>query len=895
MTRSLHALLTAHTDTPEAPAILAPDREALSYGALSAHVAATVRSLRALGVGRSDAVAVVLPQGPELALAFLGVAAGAIVAPLNPTYRSSEFDFYLGDLDAKALIVHAGLDSPARLIAEKRGIPVVELTPVREAGAGSFSLDAPPGGRPHEGDAEPAGPDDIALMLHTSGTTARPKLVPLRHGNICASAHNIAATLQLGAHDRCLNIMPLFHIHGLIGATLSSLAAGASLACPPVFSAERFFEWLAALRPTWYTAVPTMHQAILRQADAHRELIARHPLRFIRSSSAALPARVLSELERVFGAPVIEAYGMTEGAHQLASNPLPPRARKAGSVGVAAGPDIAIMDGSGALLAAGVVGEIVVRGANVTAGYRDNPAANAAAFRDGWFRTGDQGYVDADGYVFITSRIKELINRGGEKIAPVEVEEVLLEHPAVAQAVVFPLPHATLGEAVGAAVVPQPGASVSEAALQEYVLERLADHKVPSRVVSIAEIPKGPTGKVQRTTMAAQLGERLRNEYLAPRSPVEEQLGALWSEVLGVERVGVRDNFFALGGDSLRASQVFARIGKTFGKSLPPAALLQAPTVEQLAALIEGHETSRSCLVLVQPGGPKPPFYYVHGPGGDVLHARKLALLVGRERPFFGVQARALYGTEPPHRRIEDMAAHYVAEIRRHQPEGPYFLGGFCFGGQVAFEMARQLHMQGQEVALVAMIDSYVRRFAPAASRARTSSRSHLVPRAFRKVRFHLETLRPLDWRARRRYVTTRFGNARLTFTTAGWRLVERAFARVGMAVPEALQPHDLSLVHYRAGRSYLPQPYAGAVTLLISEQSPEPAAQDPRLAWRGLAAGGARVYTITGTHDTLLEDAQMRQLARYLRESLEAAQAASDGGEVTSAGRGQSRTSPTS
>jgi oxalate---CoA ligase len=494
----------------------------------------------------------------------------------------------------------------------------------------------------------------------------------------------------------------------------------------------------------------------------------------------------------------------------------------------------------------------------------------------GWFRTGDQGHLDGDGYVFITSRIKELINRGGEKVAPPEVEDVLLAHPGVAQAVVFPLPHGTLGEAVAAAVVLRPGATSSEAELQEFVLERLADHKVPSRVVCVAEIPKGPTGKVQRTMMAAQLADALRSDYVAPRSPAEKQLASLWREILGIERVGVRDNFFALGGDSLRAGQVFARIRKVFGKTFPPGALLQAPTVEQLARLIDGDDGARSCLVLIQPGGPKLPFYYVHGPGGDVLHARRLAALMSRSQAFYGVQARGLYGTQPPHRRIEDMAAHYVSEIRRHQPHGPYFVGGFCFGGQVAFEMARQLHLQGERVALVAMIDSYVRRFAPSSSAP--SSRSHVVRRALRKLQFHLATFRRLDRAARRRYLATRLGNARMTLTMAARRRLEQLFTAFGLATPEAFRPRDLTLIHYEAGRAYLPRPYAGSVTLFVSEHSPAPVSQDPRLAWKELAAGGARVYTIPGTHDSLLDDAQLRQLAGHLQESLEAAQVASDG-----------------
>jgi acyl-CoA synthetase (AMP-forming)/AMP-acid ligase II len=346
----------------------------------------------------------------------------------------------------------------------------------------------------------------VALVLHTSGTTSRPKLVPLSHANLCASAGHIAASLALTPADRCLNIMPLFHIHGLIAALLSSLSAGASVACTAGFNALQFFSQMREFVPNWYTAVPTMHQAVAARASHHRDVIAAHPLRLIRSSSASLPPQVMADVEAAFGAPVIEAYGMTEAAHQMASNPLPPRPRKPGSVGLPAGPEVAIMSESGELLAADAVGEVVIRGPNVTAGYRNNAQANAQAFTNGWFRTGDQGRLDAEGYLWLTGRLKEIINRWGEKISPREVDEVLMDHPAVAQAVTFALPHDKLGEDVAAAVVCKQGASVSERDLQKFAGERLAAMKVPRRIVFLAEIPKGATGKLQRIGLARVLG-----------------------------------------------------------------------------------------------------------------------------------------------------------------------------------------------------------------------------------------------------------------------------------------------------------------------------------------------------------------------------------------------------
>jgi acyl-CoA synthetase (AMP-forming)/AMP-acid ligase II len=330
--------------------------------------------------------------------------------------------------------------------------------------------------------------------------------VPLSHRNLTASARHVATTLALTPADRCLVIMPLFHIHGLIGGLLSSLYAGASVHCPPGFNALKFFGQLDQAEATWYTAVPTMHQAILGRAERNADVLARRKLRLIRSSSASLPPQVMRGLEEAFGCPVIESYGMTEAAHQMASNPLPPKPRKPGSVGIAAGPEVGIMDLEGKLLARGETGEIVIRGPNVTAGYANNPKANAEAFTHGWFRTGDQGVMDAEGYLSITGRLKEIINRGGEKIAPREVDEVIMDHPAVAQVVTFGMPHDKLGEDVAAAVVLKEGQQVTESDLRAFVSTRLVDFKVPRKILFLAEIPKGATGKLQRIGLAQKLG-----------------------------------------------------------------------------------------------------------------------------------------------------------------------------------------------------------------------------------------------------------------------------------------------------------------------------------------------------------------------------------------------------
>ncbi len=498
--RTLQNLFAAAPD--EALALTAPDAKPLTFGKLRALTEETIGALNGFGVGRGDRVAIVLPNGPHMAAAFIAIAQGSTAAPLNPAYKLDEFEFYMEDLKAKALVVEAGSTSPAIEAARKLGVLLLTLEP-RGDGAGDFTLS---GGTPAPV-AVPgfAAPDDVALILHTSGTTSRPKIVPLSQHNVATSAQNIARTLEFSQSDRGLNITPLFHIHGLIAGLLAPLSRGGSIFCTPGFNALKFFHWMEEARPTWYTAVPTMHQAILTRAAHHADTIARYPLRFIRSSSASLPPQVIAALESTFRAPVVEAYGMTEAAHQMASNPLH-GVRKPGSVGLAAGPEVEIMGEGGEILAGGAVGEIVIRGENVTLGYENNPKANAENFIDGWFRTGDQGVKDAEGYIRLTGRLKEIINRGGEKISPREIDEAMMDHPAVLQAVAFAAPHEMLGEDVAAAVVLREGVSVTEKELKAFLSERLAAFKVPRKIMFLEEIPKGATGKLQRIGLAQKLG-----------------------------------------------------------------------------------------------------------------------------------------------------------------------------------------------------------------------------------------------------------------------------------------------------------------------------------------------------------------------------------------------------
>ena len=699
---------------PDASALLAPGRTPLAYAGLRRFVQGVASGLRAQGIARTDRVALVVENGAEAASAFLAVASAAVSAPLNPNYRAREFELYLDDMHAKAVLVESTLDTAVRDVARRHRLAILELRVDQAEDAGVFQIDGVDTAATVD-DLDP-NPEDIALLLHTSGTTSFPKLVPLTHRNLLSSACNVARTLHLAPTDRCLNVMPLFHIHGIVASLLASLHSGASIACMPGFHQVEFFGWLDEFHPTWYTAVPTMHAAVVGRAQHHEETLLRHRLRFVRSSSASLPSSVANELEQLLRVPVIEAYGMTEAAHQIASNALANDLRKRGTVGRAAGPELCILDASWSPVPPCTIGEVAIRGENVFPGYDANPETTAESLSSGWFRTGDEGFVDEDGFLTLRGRIKEIINRGGEKISPFEVEELLLRHEAVAQAVTFAMPDPRLGEEVAAAVVLAPGSSADVRELQHFVGAQLAAFKVPRRIVVLDEIPKGATGKIQRIGLADRLGLKPAEGIDVDRRPngaLETELTAIWRAVLGRPDVGVADDFFALGGDSILAAEAVARIRDLVGDpDFPLLSIILAPTAaamaRELAGTIvgEGHAGA----IPLQPSGTRSPLFIVHQGDGEVLPFVTLARRLGDDQPTYGLRARGIDDGNTLPSSIPEVAAGYLEDIRRVQPRGPYQLGGFCLGGPIAFEMAAQLRRSGEDVAALILIDPRFRR-----------------------------------------------------------------------------------------------------------------------------------------------------------------------------------------
>ena len=869
---SIRALIAASAATrPDARAICAPGRPPLSYGRLHHQLHVVRDALRRLGIGSRDRVALLYSDGPELAVALLSAAASATCAPLNPKYQAGEYDFYLSDLMVSALMVQSDLDSPAREAARRHSLPIIDLVADREAEAGIFTIPQALACASRESTGgEFAAGGDTATVLHTSGTNDRPKPVPMTHSDLCVLASRTAAGFGLTAQDRCVNLMPLYHGVG-IHTTLAILASGGSVVLPALHDMGAFFAWLEEFRPSWYSATPAVHQAILSRAPEHRAMIARVPLRFIRSGAGELPSKLAERIEQTFRAPVVQSYGMTETGH-ICCTPMPPRQRKAGSVGMTMGLEVAVMDEAGAPVPPETTGEVVVRGSGIMSGYEAHPEANAAAFRNGWFRTGDLGMLDGDGHLFLKGRLKELINRGGEKVSPHEVEGVLSAHPDVAQAVVFPQPHATLGEEVAAAVVLRAHGAASEQDLRRWVAARIAEFKVPRRIIVVQEIPAESSGKIRRSQLAEHFGEVLQVSHRPAETPLELALAQIWSEALGGVRVGLHDDFFDLGGDSLSAARMCALIEEDVtGQSVPVSYLVQAPTVAELAHLLREAKPatmSGSCLVPVRAGGSRPPLFCLHGVTGFAVYL-SLARHLGADQPVYGVQAPWVDGPVPSSVRFEDLAAQYVREIRTFFPLGDYMLCGHSVAGLLAWEVAQQLRALGLRVPLLALFDTrlYINPAVTPEPDSVLQEPDSGLRRLRRRFEFHLDNLRGLSPRDRLTYMPKRLG--------ARWRRT------AGATSPDSAGPaaaaDDLAWsdtwpplwqMVLRAGIAYLPRPYPGPIAVFLAQEPDADRGDGPGR----LAIGPVEIHEVPGNHNTHVREPHVRVLAQKLRASLDRA-----------------------
>ncbi|WP_439370379.1 AMP-binding protein [Bradyrhizobium sp. DASA03120] len=694
---------------PHRTAIVSTTSAPLTYGDLQRRLDDIRGQLRLGGFDCDARIGVLMPFGPEAVLAIVAVACCSIAVPLDPRLSPAEIDQRFDMLRLNALVVLQGSGTEARQAAERRGISIIEAVPVAH---GQLGLDVTVRAADRAAiDAEPA-PHSPAFILQTSGTTAQPKLIPFSHGNMLAAAARLQAWFGLTHQDRCLSVSPPFYSHGLKVTVFTPLLTGGSIAVPENNAIVALDEWLDCLSPTWYSAGPALHAAVLDKVRALADARAPHTLRFVVSGGAPLPPDVRDGLQRILGAPVLEHYGSSEAA-QIAANLPPPGANRPGTCGQPWPGTLVIASEDGRFLAAGERGEIWIRGPTVFSGYLDAPELNQAAFVDGWFRTGDIGSLDEDGFLSLHGRLSELINRGGEKIAPAEVESALLRHPAVAEAAAFALPHPRLGEDVAAAIIARPGAQVTPEELREFLRPELTSFKVPRRIVILDQLPKGATGKVQRRRLREWLREppdrqRAMPVPVAPKASLdlEGELLTLWRRLLKSDAVTLDDDFFACGGDSLLAMEMLIELGQLIGQAVPETILFGAETIRQLVHKIDTQiDTQATPFIHFHGGGNRPPLHFFNG---DLVsgHAsvRRMVELLGPDHPIISINPHGLRGELVPPS-IEQMAAERLPLILERQACGPFFLGGKCNGAMVAFEIARQLMDAGHKVHMVAMVD----------------------------------------------------------------------------------------------------------------------------------------------------------------------------------------------
>jgi acyl-CoA synthetase (AMP-forming)/AMP-acid ligase II/thioesterase domain-containing protein/acyl carrier protein len=863
---------------PDAPALIEEGNAPLTYGTLVAGMDEIRGTLNSSGFGRGNRIAVVHSGGVDMAFILFGIMSGATAVPLDPRLTESEFKNNFRDRKVDALIIEPGVSKAAMVVAQGLGISVFEMHTRFLGGEKKVEITTQFGGEPVP--PAMARSDDVAVVYGTSGTTGRSKIVPKKQRLFLVSYEIRSKCFGTGQDDVGILFRPMYYA-GPFGTVAEALFGGGSVVVLPSFEPAAFFRCATTYGVTWITAGPTFHRAIHRHVREHSEAVQGVHIRQIRVSSAALEQKMVDELERIFSASIETSYGLTEGGRIAVSRKgLAPR--KPGTVGVAidrlgfGNAEIRIRSLEGVLLPPGVHGEVVIRGDQVIEGYENNPEANAEAFVDGWFRTGDEGFLDAGGYLTLTGRIKEMINRGGEKVSPAEVDAALMDHPEVREAATFPIPHATLGEEVAAAIVQEAGAGLTDQELTKYLLQTLTGFKVPRRFCFVDDIPKSETGKVQRYRLAAALGVAEATASGAPPgdspdrppTPLESRLQVLWAKALELPRVGLYDNFFLLGGDSLQAIDLFFGIEKEMKSRLPVAALFEAGTVAEMARMIEDG-APQGCIVPIQPHGDKPPFFCVHGARGGVIHFSTLAKHLAGDQPFYGIQSVGWDPSEPPFTRTADMAAHYVSEMRKIQPHGPYFLGGYSFGGRVAVYMANLLRRAGEEVALLALIDTT----------------SHM---GRRYVGFG-------QWLARigappgpgrvglaLRYAGFRIHRAYRALLVWGCRLVLfplRAFYRAtGLPVPFFIFRPDRFNALVRVEHENMP-PYEGDAIFFKTTIGPDSMSHpDTKDSWDQVIRGKLDVVPVPGTHETILQDSHAGPLAEELQRFLTKAQAGSNG-----------------
>jgi oxalate---CoA ligase len=688
----------------------------LSYRELQCLIGEARAALRLAGFGRGARIAIAMPNSRQAALAILAVACSAVCIPLNPRLTLSEIESSLGVLRPDAVLLVKGIDSEARHAAQYKGITILEAAQPKDGAFGLTILEARPNAASASDEPDEPDPAAPAFVLQTSGTTAEPKLIPFSHRNMLAVAARCQAWFNLTPDDRCLSVSPVFYAHGLKVTVLTPLLTGGTVVFPADISKFNYAEWFGTLKPTWYSAGPTLHRLVFDQTESIADAKTGHSLRFVLSSGAPLPRNVLEGLQKTLGVPLVEHYSSSE-ASLIAANLPRPTGSKPGTVGVPWPDTIIIVGEDERQLMPREQGEILVRGPTVISGYLDAPELNCQSFSNGWFKTGDIGSLDEDGFLTLHGRKSDVINRGGEKISPIEIEDVLARHPAVAEAAAFSVSHPRLGQDVAAAVLLRPGMTATPVELRRYLREQVASFKIPRRIVIRDHLPKGKTGKVLRRLLTESLKETAAAETHIAAGPLLEesaidlglvvQLKELWERLLNTAPLSLDDDFLEKGGDSLLAIEMLAELEKLTDDTIPSSILFEASTIRQLAhTLSKRGNLKQKSLIQMHPNGGQAPLFFFHNDyNGGGYYALRLAGLLGSDQPLIFVAPHGIADELIPDS-IEAMAIDRFPLVASAQPEGPYRLCGVCASGLVAFEVARMLIAAGKEVEMVGMIDS---------------------------------------------------------------------------------------------------------------------------------------------------------------------------------------------
>lgn len=816
--------------TPEAPAVLSHHPGQLSYAQLRALVYHAEQWFGENGFGINDRIGTVFTDNFTAAIAFLAVSNSSVCVPLNPDFTQDELDHYLKLINIKALLVQEGEAEKVKRALKGRRVEIIQWA-FRKGHRLELSLLTKKrfGSKPSYNRGSGV---DVALILFTSGTTAQPKVIPRTHRELCAMAQNSVKAYSLTSSDRYFTVRP-FHFIASILAMLASVSVGGSFVFSDNLETTKLFTAIQEIKPTWLGFPPVIYQAMVAEINGrHLQDYDLSSLRFLHSTGAPLPPQVAQQLEEMFNIPVVNTYGMTETGILACNYRIPQRD---GSVGKIINTEVGIMDEKGKLLLSCAVGEVVARGLGVIKNYENNPEANKTAFQGGWFKTGDCGYLDQDGYLYITGRTKELINRGGQKVSPYEIEKIILQHPDISDAVVFPFPHSKFGEEIAVAVVlGNSQGKMSLKNLRSFLMEKIAFFKIPSKLFNVDRIPVGPNGKVQRNKLYQYFKHMERDlpdiepDFSPAQNQVERELINICRELLEVENIGIRDDFFELGGDSLQVARLYSKIEEIWGCKIHISEFYREATVKNLAEMIlDDSIATLNCpfIVPIQKNGSKPPLFCVHPIRGEALKYWELASSLGDEQPVYGLRF---------HRKsldkdlgMEQLAARYIEGMLSVQPKGPYFLAGYSLGGVIAFEIARQLAKSGYDMGMVAMIDTDI----DILKEYIQSNTDHPIRRStFEKLYSH--------------------------------------FRRIRGQIKEKIVLKPEKLLNMTAKR-YKPELFAGEILYFAAEGNPR--AANSIAVWSQLT-DSIKVVNVKGDHDTIMYEPHVIGVAREIQTYMEKA-----------------------